>query len=76
MFLHLLPLNSYYFEMFLLSSHAPFHLKQRKVPRTTTHSLYLLLVSGHAKEFSGLLRQFLHYLHKIFFLCKIPGTAV
>ena len=60
MFLHLLPLNSYYFEMFLLSPHVQFHLKQRKVPDTTTHSFYLLLVSDHAKEFWGLLRQFHH----------------
>ena len=43
MFLHLLPLNSYYFEMFLLSSSSLFHLKQRKVPGTTTLSLYPLL---------------------------------
>lgn len=76
MFLHLLPLNSYYFEMLLLSSHAPFHLKQRKVPGKTTHSFYLLLVLGHTKGFWDLLRQFLHYLHKITYLYKIHGTAV
>ena len=62
--------------MLLLSSHAPFHLKHRKVPGKTTHSFYVLLVLGHAKEFWDLLRQFLHYLHKITYLYKIPSTAV